>query len=206
MKQKILLHACCAPCTVGVWGQLKDDFEITLFWYNPNISPKAEHDRRLTELLNFCDSQNIKIIVGDYDWDEEHKYWLSLIVGLENEPERGKRCEVCYKMRLEATAAIAAQSNDHHDGEFDLFGAELSISPHKDVKMINEVGERVGRKIDASRSRERGNLLRYYIADFKKREGGKKSAKISREYKMYRQNFCGCEFSDQKIKITPQKY
>ena len=185
MAKKILLHACCAPCTVGVWGQLKDDFEITLFWYNPNISPKAEHDRRLTELLNFCDSQNIKIIVGDYDWDEEHKYWLDLVKGLEKEPERGKRCEVCYEMRLEATAAIAAQANDHHDGEFDLFGAELSISPHKDAKMINKIGERVGEKFGVD----------YYIADFKKHDGAKLVSEINSKYKMYRQNFCGCEFS-----------
>src|SRR3990172_1140640 len=112
MKKKILLHACCAPCTAGVYQQLKDDFEVRLFWYNPNIFPKAEHDRRLTELLNFCDKLNIKILIGDYDWGEEHAFWLKKIKGLESEPERGKRCEVCYQMRLEATAIVAGQFNN----------------------------------------------------------------------------------------------
>lgn len=185
MKQKILLHACCAPCTAGVYQQLIDDFDITLFWYNPNIFPKVEHDRRLNELLNFCDQENIRIIVGDYDWSEEHGYWLEEIKGLEKEPERGKRCEKCYQMRLEATAVIAAQSNDHHDGEFDLFGAELSISPHKDAKMINEIGDKVGEKFG----------IDFYISDFKKNDGFKKASEISSKYKMYRQNYCGCEFS-----------
>lgn len=195
MKEKILLHACCAVCTAGVYDQLKDDFAITLFWYNPNIFPKAEHDRRLTELLNFCDKINIKILIGDYDWKEEHKFWLKKIKGLEREPERGKRCEKCFQMRLEATAAVATQSNNHHKGEFsakggpacgwDLFGAEFSVSPHKDAKMINEIGERVGKKSGIS----------FYSADFKKRGGFQKSSEISRKYNLYRQRYCGCEYS-----------
>ena len=184
-KKKILLHACCAPCTVGVYEQLKNNFNITLFWYNPNIYPKAEHDRRLTELLNFCVELNIRILVGDYSWEEEHDYWLSQIKGLEDEPERGARCQKCYKIRLEATAAIAASSNDHHEGTFDYFGVELSVSPHKEAKTINEVGDRVAKKFG----------LEFYSTDFKKNEGAKKASEISKKYKLYRQDYCGCEFS-----------
>ncbi len=197
MKQKILLHACCAVCAAGVLDQLKnDDLAVTLFWYNPNIFPKVEHDRRLNELLNFCDSQNVKILVGDYDWSEEHAYWLSLVDGLENEPERGKRCEVCYRMRLEAVATVAAQINDHHKNEYSFFGTTLSVSTHKDAELINKIGK----KIDASYSHTKGNSLKYFIADFKKFEGAKKAAKISKELNLYRQNYCGCEFSNIKDK------
>lgn len=185
MKNKILLHACCAVCTAGVYHQLKDNFDPTLFWYNPNIFPKAEHDRRLTELLNFCDKLNIKILVGDYDWEEEHKYWLKKIKGLEGEPERGRRCKKCYQMRLEATAAVAAQVNNHHANTYGYFGAELSISPHKSAKMINEIRERVGRDFN----------IPFYSADFKKRGGFQKSSEISKKYNLYRQSWCGCEFS-----------
>jgi predicted adenine nucleotide alpha hydrolase (AANH) superfamily ATPase len=198
MKKKILLHACCAPCTAGVCEQLKSEFDVTLFWYNPNIFPKAEHDRRLSELINFCDKENIKIIVGEYDWDEEHNYWLELIKGLEKEPERGKRCQICYQMRLEATAALAAQANDHHDGEFNYFAAELSISPHKNSKTINEIGDKISKKLTTSHPREGGDLLRYYSADFKKDDGAKLASEISSKNNLYRQDYCGCEFS--KIK------
>ncbi|MCX6810587.1 MAG: epoxyqueuosine reductase QueH [Candidatus Berkelbacteria bacterium] len=188
MKKKILLHACCAPCTAGVWNQLKDDFEVTLFWYNPNIFPKAEHDRRLNELLNFCDQKNIRIMVGDYNWVEEHAYWLETAKGLEDEPEKGKRCEACYKMRLEAVAAVAAQANDHHDGEFDFFGAELSISPHKNSEMINEIGNNIAEEFG----------INFFKADFKKNDGFKKGAQIFKKLNLYRQDYCGCEFSQTK--------
>lgn len=187
-KKKILLHACCAPCTAGVYEQLKKNFNITLFWYNPNIYPRSEHDRRLTELLNFCDEKNIRIIIGDYLWEDEHNFWLKKIKGLENEPERGKRCEICYKVRLDATATIAKSANDHHENTFDLIGAELSISPHKEATMINTIGEKVAKKYD----------LKFLSVDFKKSDGYKKSCELSKEYNLYRQKYCGCEFSVRK--------
>ena len=187
-KVKILLHACCAPCTAGVFDQLKNNYDITLFWYNPNICPKSEHDRRLNELLNFCDSKNIRIIVGDYLWEDEHNFWLKKIKGLENEPERGKRCKICYKIRLEATATIAKNANDHHENTFDLIGAELSISPHKEATMVNAIGEKVAKKYD----------LKFLSSNFKKNDGYKKSCDLSKKYKLYRQNYCGCEFSIRK--------
>ena len=192
------MHACCAPCTAGVYEQIKDNFEVTLFWYNPNIFPKAEHDRRLRELLDFCDNEGIKIIVGEYDWSEEHAYWLDLVKDLENEPERGKRCEICYRMRLEATASIAAQANDHHPGEFDYFTAELSISPHKNAEMINEAGLKIGENLATSHPIESGDPLQFYAADFKKNDGYKKGCEISKEHNLYRQGYCGCEFSIRK--------
>lgn len=199
-KKKILLHACCAVCTAGVYEQLKSEFDVTLFWYNPNIFPKAEHDQRLTELLNFCDQLNIKIIIGEYDWHEEHKYWLKLIKGWEREPERGKRCDLCYRMRIEATASIAVQANDHHSGEFDFFGAELSVSPHKNAKMINEIGERVEKDVHSTLRHRRiaqdaGQELKYLPSNFKKYGGAHMALEISKKYNLYRQNYCGCEFS-----------
>lgn len=191
-KNKILLHACCAPCTTGVYEQLKKNYEITLFWYNPNIFPKAEHDRRLTELLNFCDGKNIKILIGDYLWEDEHKFWLKKITGMENEPERGERCQICYKIRLEATAAIAKRVNDHHKNTFNLVGTELSVSPHKDSEMINQIGSKV----------VRNSGIGFLSADFKKNDGYKKSCELSKKYKLYRQNYCGCEFSAKKSKVV----
>jgi len=197
MKQKILLHACCAVCTAGVYDRLKDNFDVTLFCYNPNIFPKAEHDRRLTELLNFCDKLGIKILFADYSWDEEHKYWLKKVKGWEKEPERGKRCEVCYKIRLEATAAVARQINNHHPNSFDCFGAELSISPHKKAEMINRIGDTVAKKLSSGHPRAGGDLLKFYSADFKKQDGFQKASEISKKYNLYRQSYCGCEFSRQ---------
>ena len=187
MKQKILLHACCAPCTAGVHDQLKNDYDVTFFWYNPNIFPKAEHDRRLNELLNFCDKLGIKILFADYSWEDKHNYWLKKIKGLEDEPERGQRCEKCFQIRLEATAIIAAQTNKHHTNSYDFFSAELSISPHKKAEMINRIGKRVGEKFG----------LPFYPADFKKQDGFQKANKISKKYNLYRQSYCGCEFSRQ---------
>jgi predicted adenine nucleotide alpha hydrolase (AANH) superfamily ATPase len=188
MKHKILLHACCAPCTAGVIEQLKNDFDVMLFWYNPNISPKEEHDRRLTELLNFCDKQKIRLLVGDYSWEEEHKNWLKIVKGLESEPERGKRCHECYRSRLEATATVAAEINQHHPNELSYFGAELSISPHKDSNCINEMGKEIGKKTG----------IEFFVADFKKNNGAKLASEISSKHKLYRQNYCGCEFSQSK--------
>jgi len=198
MKKGILLHACCAVCTAGVYDQLKNDYNITLFWYNPNIFPKAEHDRRLTELLNFCDKLDIKIIIGDYFWQEEHKYWLKTIKGLEGEPERGRRCEICYKLRLEATAAVAGQINNHHPNSFDYFGAELSVSPHKNAEMINRIGERVEKGVHSTRqslAQDAEQKMKYLLSNFKKRGGFQKASEISKKYKLYRQGYCGCEFS-----------
>ena len=200
MKQKIILHACCAPCTAGVYQQLKNNFDVTLFWYNPNIFPKAEHDRRLHELLNFCDKLDIKIIVGDYFWEEEHNFWRKSVQGLEKEPERGKRCEVCYKLRLEATAEVAQQINNHHPKTFDYFGAELSISPHKEAKIINQIGGKIAKRVHSALRQGRiaqdvGQKLRYLPSNFKKRDGLKKSIQISKKYHLYRQSYCGCEFS-----------
>lgn len=183
-KKKILLHACCAPCTAGVYEQIKTDYDVILFWYNPNIFPKAEHDRRLNELLNYCDKENIKIIYGDYSWKDEHNFWLEEIKGLENEPEKGKRCEICYKIRLEATAATASQINDHHK-KYDLFGAELSISPHKNSAMINQIGKELSIKYG----------IDFFEANFKKNDGFLKASKKSKELNLYRQTYCGCEFS-----------
>ena len=175
-KTTILLHACCAPCTTGVYEQLNKNYEITLFWYNPNIYPKAEHDRRLNELLNFCDLKNIRIIVGDYLWEDEHNFWLKKTKGLENELERGRRCKFCYKIRLKNT--------------FDLIGAELSISPHKEARMVNTIGEKVAKKYD----------LKFLSTDFKKNDGHKISCELSKKHGLYRQNYCGCEFSIKKQK------
>lgn len=185
MNKTILLQACCAPCTSGVWQKLKNDYDIILFWYNPNIAPKEEHDRRRDELIRFANKIGVKILVGSYDYEHEHKYWLNLVSGLENEPERGRRCEICYKMRLEATAFL----NDER--KFDFFGTELSISPHKDAEKINQIGLEL----------EKEHQTKYFVADFKKADGFKNSLILSKEHSLYRQSYCGCEYS----KIKDQK-
>ena len=197
MKKRILLHACCAVCTAGVYEQLKNDFEINLFCYNPNIAPKTEHDRRLNELLNYCDKIGVEVIIGDYSWQEEHDFWLRLIKGKEAEPEKGlpaefgykwqagKRCQICYKMRLEAPAAVATEINKHHKNEFDYFAAELSISPHKDAEKMNQIGQKLAKKYG----------IKYLDSDFKKNDGFKIASEISKKENLYRQNYCGCEFS-----------
>lgn len=175
----LLLHSCCAPCSSYTLEYLSRYFSITVFYFNPNISPKAEFDKRFTEqkrLIETLPAENkISLICGDYNYDE----FLNIARGYESVPEGGERCFRCYRMRLEKTAELAKQKG------FDYFCTTLSISPLKNSQKINEIGFDVAEKYG----------VKWLPSDFKKREGYKRSIELSREYDLYRQNFCGCVFS-----------
>lgn len=175
----LLLHSCCAPCSSYTLEYLSRYFSITVFYFNPNISPKAEFDKRFAEqkrLIEALPSENkISLICGDYNYDE----FLNIARGYESVPEGGERCFRCYRMRLEKTAELAKQKG------FDYFCTTLSISPLKNSQKINKIGFDVAEKYG----------VKWLPSDFKKREGYKRSIELSREYDLYRQNFCGCVFS-----------
>ncbi|MBE9502614.1 MAG: epoxyqueuosine reductase QueH [Proteobacteria bacterium] len=182
-RPKMLLHLCCAPCSSYVIEQLNAHFDLKLYFYDPNIHPREEYVRRKEEAKEHAKKQGIEFFEGAYDVER----WYELTTGHEDDPEKGKRCSLCYDMRLHESARFAREI------KCDYFTTVLSISPHKDAKRINETG--------FSLSREFG--IKYLPADFKKKEGFKKSLELSRKYSFYRQDYCGCEFS-QKARARHQ--
>lgn len=175
----LLLHACCAPCSSTVLERLGNFFNITILYYNPNITDKDEYEKRLEEIKKFTSSfktkYKIEVITGRY----EPREFFDIARGLENEPERGKRCYKCYKLRLEETAKVAKELN------FDYFTTTLSLSPYKDANWINEIGE----------SLQKTYNINFLYSDFKKKNGYKRSIELSREFNLYRQDYCGCVYS-----------
>ena len=190
-KPKLLLHACCAPCSSHTLMVLKDYFKISIFYSNDNIYPKSEYDKRLEEIEIFVKkiSDQIDVIHDEY---KEEDYNLA-VKGLENLGERTKRCYECYKLRLEKTAIKAKKLN------YDYFSTTLSISPYKVEKWINEIGYMLGDKYD----------IKYLFSDFKKEAGYSHSIELSKEYGLYRQDYCGCKYSlkerDERIERTKEK-
>ncbi len=172
---ELLLHSCCAPCSAYVIKELQKKYKVTLFYFNPNIFPEEEYQKRLKEAKKYCQKIKVDFIEGEYN----HQDWLEKIKGYEQEPERGKRCQICYKVRLEKTALEAKKLG------FDMFCSTLSISPHKDAQMINKIGQELSEQYQ----------IEYLASDWKKQEGFKKSCDISKEEGFYRQDYCGCEFS-----------
>ena len=176
---KLLLHCCCAPCSSYVFEYLADFFDITAYFFNPNISPKEEYDFRAAELERLISvmpqAKNIKPVVEHYDND----VFESAVKGFENEPEGGKRCLICYRLRLEKAAQYAKKNG------FDMFCTTLSISPLKNADALNRIGGAVGEKYG----------IKYLYSDFKKKEGYKRSCRLSEQYSLYRQNYCGCVYS-----------
>ena len=175
----LLLHACCAPCSSYCLEYLSQYFSITVLFYNPNISPAAEYQKRVDEikrLISELPAKNkISLIEGRYLPEE----FYTSVKGLENEPEGGKRCHVCYELRLHEAAVVAKELG------YDYFTTTLSISPLKDADKLNEIGKKLSDEYGIS----------YLYSDFKKKNGYKRSIELSKEYKLYRQNFCGCVFS-----------
>ena len=176
---RLLLHSCCAPCSSYTLEYLSRYFDITVYYFNPNISPKQEFDKRFEEQKRLISQMPFKnsvtLVEGDYNYDD----FLEIAKGLENVPEGGERCFRCYKMRLESTARLAKEQG------FDYFCTTLSISPLKNSQKINELGFEIEEKYG----------VKWLPSDFKKREGYKRSIELSKEYSLYRQNFCGCVFS-----------
>lgn len=208
-RPRLLLHSCCAPCSSAVLDALCADFDITLFYYNPNISTEAEFTHRVDELRRFCHETGIdverqdsaghllgavEVVVPPYD----HREFLAIARGHERDPERGERCHLCYRQRLERTAEYmeemnqawaAAQERSAACAEaqrpFDYFCTTLTLSPLKSSEVLNVIGEDIGK----------AHGLSFLPSDFKKRGGYQKSIELSKQYELYRQNFCGCEFS-----------
>lgn len=172
-RPRLLLHSCCGPCSSYVLEYLSDYFDITLFFYNPNIQPAEEYEKRLSaqkQLLERAKYKNpVAFLAGEY----EPQRFFEAVKGLENCREGGARCEKCFELRLSKAAEIAKK------GGFDYFATTLTVSPHKNAVLINEIG---------------GRYQNYLPSDFKKREGYKRSIILSKEYELYRQGYCGCIF------------
>ena len=181
-RKSLLLHSCCAPCSSAVLEKLQEVFEITVFFYNPNISEKEEYQKRVEEQKRLIEALNqklpnypIKVVEGEY----EPERFYEITRGLEKCPEGGERCFKCYGLRLEKTAQLARKE------KFDFFTTTLTISPLKNAGKLNELGEVMAEKYRTA----------FLPSDFKKKEGYKRSIELSKEYDLYRQNFCGCAFS-----------
>ena len=178
--RKLLLHSCCAPCTSGVLPQITD-FNITLLFYNPNIDTIEEYNKRASALVEYVDKYNkeynkdIKYIIVPYN----HEEFIEKIVSLENEKEGGARCYKCIDVRLSFTAKYAS------DNGYDIFSSTLSVSPHKNNVIINEIGDRLSKDY----------MVDYLHSNWKKNDGYLNSIKNSKKYNIYRQNYCGCEFA-----------
>lgn len=175
----LLLHSCCAPCSSYVLSYLSNYFSITVFYYNPNIMDQEEYQKRLNEQIRFIHEYKSKypidFIEGDY---LPHEY-CALIVGLEQEKEGGRRCYKCYKLRMEKTAAYAKKH------KFNYFCTTLTVSPYKNAEVINQLGQELQDKYK----------IKYLFSDFKKNNGYLKSIELSKEYHLYRQDYCGCRYS-----------
>ena len=177
-KKKLLLHSCCAPCSTAVLERLVDFFDVTVFYFNPNITESEEYYLRLNEQKRFLKERydgSVPLIEGRYFSRE----FFIMTEGYEKEPEGGARCNLCFDNRLQETAKVAKENN------FDYFATTLTVSPHKNAELINTIGEKF--------AKEYGVL--WLFADFKKQNGYKRSIELSKEYEIYRQRYCGCLFS-----------
>ncbi|WP_461810626.1 epoxyqueuosine reductase QueH [Faecalimonas sp.] len=181
---RLLLHSCCAPCSSYVLEYLSEHFEITVFYYNPNIFPESEYTKRILEQQTLIEEMEMKypvsFIAGNYDKEK----FYEMARGLEHLKEGKERCFKCYALRLEEAAQFAKE------GEFDYFTTTLSISPMKNAEKLNEIGNALGREYG----------VEYLQSDFKKKNGYKRSIELSKEYGLYRQDYCGCVYSMQERK------
>lgn len=173
-KPKLLLHSCCGPCSTHVISVLEHHFEITVIYYNPNIEPEDEYLKRKAEQIKFLKEKNIPLLDIDYSHDE----FLKLSCGLESEPEGGKRCALCMHHRLKVTKEKAIENN------FEYFGTTLTVSPHKNSELINNLGRAL-----------QDNKIKYLFSDFKKENGYLDSIRLAKEYNLYRQGYCGCLYA-----------
>ena len=178
IKPKLLLHSCCAPCSSAILEFLQNYFDVTVYFYNPNITFEEEYYKRLNEQREYHEKRgySIKVIEGNYNPKED---FFKQVKGLEDRKEGGERCFKCYTLRMEATAQKAKELG------FDYFSTVLSISPLKNAQWINEIGEELSEKYG----------IKFLNGDFKKKNRYLRSTEISREYELYRQDYCGCVFS-----------
>ena len=186
---RVLLHSCCGPCSSAVLEYITQYFDVTLLWYNPNLYPKEEFDRRFRTQVELIEKMGLadKVNILAEPWKSEDYY--RRVKGLENEPEGGKRCAECFRLRLLETARLAK-----HYG-YDYFCTTLTLSRHKDAVLINTIGEEIARAVGVS----------WLPSDFKKRNGENRSIELSEQYGLYRQLYCGCEFSLRKREETAKE-
>ena len=172
----LLLHSCCAPCSSACLERLKDFFDITVLYYNPNVDEESEYQKRKAEQIRLLEQTGwAKFLDCDYD----KQAFENMSKGYENEPERGKRCYFCYALRLEKTAQVAKEYG------FDYFATTLTLSPHKNAEWLNEIGQNAGGRYGVN----------YLFSDFKKQGGYLRSMQLSKQFALYRQDFCGCKYS-----------
>ncbi|MFA5445938.1 MAG: epoxyqueuosine reductase QueH [Bacteroidales bacterium] len=178
-RKKLLLHVCCGPCSTTALERLYSEYDVTVFYYNPNTAPKKEYLLRRDEAIRYTREvfgSEVDFQEGEYCPDA----FLEAVKGFEDEPEGGRRCEICFRMRLEETARYARENGYSH------FCTTLTLSPHKNAVLINRLGEELACKYEG---------LTYLPSDFKKRNGFGRSVEISKKHELYRQHYCGCVFS-----------
>ena len=184
-RKSVLLHTCCGPCSSACIERLRKYFDVTVYFYNPNVEPFEEYLKRKETQIKLLKDLDIPYIDADYDND----YYRSSVKGLESEREGGARCPVCFKIRLKRTAEVAKENN------FDYFCTSLTVSPHKNSDIINKIGHAIGESIG----------IKFLYSDFKKREGYKRSIELSKEYELYRQDYCGCLFAKDWSELNEKK-
>lgn len=186
---RLLLHTCCAPCSSSVIKKLAEYFEITVFYYNPNIDTTEEYQKRKEEQIRFLKEIEGKCSVSFLDCDYEKEEFEKISKGLEKEKEGGARCPKCFQLRLEKTAKTAKEQG------FDYFGTSLTVSPYKNAEILNKIGESLSNKYQIS----------FLYSDFKKKNGYKESIELSKKYQLYRQDYCGCIYSRQERELEKKR-
>ena len=185
---ELLLHSCCAPCSSHVISVLTDYFDITILYYNPNIEPFEEYEKRKQEEIRFIEQYPNKNKLDIIDCDYDNILFKKMSEGLEQEKEGGARCVKCYHLRLDKTASMASELN------YDYFATTLTVSPLKNSEKLNTIGKFLENKYN----------IKYLVSDFKKKEGYKHSIELAKEYDLYRQDYCGCIYSKQQRELEKQ--
>lgn len=183
--KKFLLHTCCAPCSIAVIEELKADFDVTVFFYNPNIHPQAEYLKRKEQVIKVCTEWNIKMVDADYD----PKKWYEATRGMEQEPEGGSRCSVCFRLRMDKAAEYAKENN------FDLWSSSLTFGRNKKSDVISPIGLSLQDKYG----------VEYYVEDWKKKGRQERSNQLVCDMNIYRQDYCGCAYSLRDKKLWEAK-
>lgn len=188
-SRKLLLHVCCAPCSSYVLELLHSEYEITAFFYNPNITLREEYLKRVKELRRFVGEAPFASAVTVVEGEYTPELFYAMSKGFEDEPERGSRCYKCYELRMRKAVEYAKEHG------YDLFTTTLSISPHKNAAWLNEIGQRLSAELG----------IDYLYSDFKKKNGYSRSIQLSKEYNLYRQDYCGCVYSKRDAEIRRKK-
>lgn len=182
LKKNLLFHVCCGVCAAWPLSFLRENYRVTAFFCNPNIYPAEEYARRLAAARTVSHALGINLILAD----DRHEYWRQSVRGREQDPERGERCALCFRYRLGKTARLAKEKN------FQIFGTTLTIGPQKDSQAILAIGREIGASSN----------LEFLALDLKKQGGSQKTNQLAKEYNLYRQNYCGCEFSQSRVRCS----